>query len=104
MKHLRPLVLAVVVGATLGVTGCAVYRGQETPGAYIDDASITAAIKAKFVEDRTVDAAAVTVETLNRVASLSGFAKSSAEKTRAEVLARSTRGVRDVLNNLAVRP
>ena len=79
-------------------------RGQETVGAYVDDAAITTAVKAKFVEDKSVDAASIKVETLNGTVALSGFAKSSVEKSQAEFLARNTKGVREVRNGLAVRP
>lgn len=104
MNYARALALAMLAGATIVDTGCAVIRGQETVGAYVDDATITAQVKAKLVEDKTVDAGAVKVETLNGTVSLSGFAKSSAEKAQAEYLARSTKGVRQVINGLAVRP
>ena len=104
MNYTRALAIAVLAGATIVSTGCAVIRGQETPGAYVDDAAITTAVKAKFVEDKTVDAGAIKVETLNGAVMLSGFAKSSAEKAQAEFLARNTKGVREVRNNLAVRP
>ncbi|MES2634128.1 BON domain-containing protein [Caenimonas sp. SL110] len=104
MKYARALAFALVAATTIVSTGCAVVRGQETPGAYVDDAAITTAVKAKFVDDRTVDAGAIKVETLNGTVSLSGFAKSNQEKAQAEVIARNTRGVRQVLNNLAVRP
>lgn len=104
MKYTRALAIAIVTGATIVTTGCAVVRGQETVGAYVDDASITTAVKSKFVEDKTVDAGAIKVETLNGTVALSGFAKSGAEKSRAEQIARSTKGVREVRNNLAVRP
>lgn len=86
------------------LAGCSVFRGEETVSAYVDDASITTAVKAKFVEDKTVDAAAIRVETLNGTVALSGFAKSSAEKAQAEAIARNTKGVREVRNNVAVRP
>jgi hyperosmotically inducible protein len=104
MKYARALAFAVLAGATIVTTGCAVVRGQEGVGAYVDDASITTAVKAKFVEDKTVDAGAIKVETLNGAVSLSGFAKSNAEKAQAEYLARNTKGVRQVLNHLTVRP
>ena len=104
MKYLLTLAFAVLAGATLVTSGCAVIRDQETVGAYVDDAAITTAIKAKFVEDKTVDAGAIKVETLNGAVSLSGFAKSNAEKAQAEYLARNTKGVRQVLNKLTVRP
>lgn len=104
MKYIRALALAALAGTTILTAGCAVMRGQETPGAYVDDAAITTAVKAKFVEDKTVDAASIKVETLNGTVSLSGFAKSSAEKAQAEYLTRNTKGVREVRNSLAVRP
>ena len=89
--------------ALLALPGCAVTRGQETVGAYIDDAAITTAVKAKFVEDKMVDAGAVTVETLNGTVKLSGFAKSASEKNMAESIARGVRGVKSVQNSLTVR-
>lgn len=104
MKYARTLAFAILAGATLAGAGCAVIRGQETVGAYVDDATITTTVKARFVNDTTVDAGAVKVETLNGTVSLSGFAKSSAEKAQAEYLARSTKGVRQVINGLVVRP
>ena len=104
MKYTRALAIALVTGATLVSTGCSIMRGQETVGAYVDDTTITTAVKAKFVEDKTVDAGAIKVETLNGTVALSGFAKSNAEKAQAEFLARNTKGVREVRNNLVVRP
>lgn len=104
MKYARALALALLAGATIVGTGCAIIRGQETVGAYVDDATITTQVKAKLVEDKTVDAGAVKVETLNGTVSLSGFAKSNAEKAQAEHIARSTKGVRQVINGLTVRP
>jgi osmotically-inducible protein OsmY len=103
-KYIRAIALAALAGTTILTTGCAVIRGQETAGAYVDDAAITTAVKAKFVEDKTVDAGAIKVETLNGTVNLSGFAKSSAEKSQAEYIARNTKGVREVRNTLAVRP
>lgn len=104
IKYTRAIAFALLAGATVVTTGCAVIRGQETPGAYVDDAAITTAVKAKFVEDKSVDAGAIKVETLNGTVALSGFAKSSTEKAQAELLARNTKGVREVRNNLLVRP
>jgi hyperosmotically inducible protein len=104
MKYARAIAFAALAGITVITTGCAVERGQQTVGAYVDDAGITTAVKAKFVEDKTVDAAAVKVETLNGTVMLSGFAKSAAEKSQAELLARNVKGVKEVRNNLAVRP
>ena len=98
--------LAAVVAAValLTVTGCAVTRGQETVGAYVDDAGITTLVKSRFIENKQVDAAAISVETLNGTVRLSGFAKSSLEKNTAESIARGVSGVKMVKNEIAVRP
>ncbi len=98
------LVAIVAAVALLTVTGCAVTRGQETVGAYIDDAGITTLVKSRFVENKQVDAAAISVETLNGTVMLSGFAKSSLEKNTAESIARGVSGVKMVKNEIAVRP
>ena len=87
----------------IALPGCAVTRGQETVGAYVDDSVITTSVKAKLVDDKTVDAAAISVETLKGTVMLSGFAKSSAEKTTAERLAYEVKGVKSVHNAIVVR-
>ena len=95
---------AALAGMTVLSTGCAVVRGQETAGAYVDDAAITTAVKARMVEDKTVSAGAINVETLNGTVQISGFAKSAAEKTQAETIARGVKNVRGVKNDIVVRP
>ena len=54
--------------------------------------------------DRTVAATSINVETMQGTVQLSGFAKSQAEKDRAAELARSAKGVRNVRNDIVVRP
>ena len=68
MKLRSALAATVAAAALLTSAGCAVIRGQETTGAYIDDAAITTAVKAKFVENKDVDAASIKVETMKEVA------------------------------------
>lgn len=98
------LAAAVAALALLTATGCAVTRGQETVGAYVDDSVITTQVKSRFVENKTVDAAAISVETLKGTVMLSGFAKSAAERNVAEGIARGVNGVKAVKNEIAVRP
>ena len=94
--------LASIVLVT--ASGCAVTRGQESVGAYVDDTAITTAVKARFVENKLVDAISINVETLNGTVMLSGFAKSSTEKSTAESLTWKVNGVKQVKNEIAVRP
>ena len=103
--NLRTPLAALVAAAALIVTsGCAVTRGQESVGAYVDDAAITTSIKARMVEDKNVDAAAIKVQTLNGEVMLSGFAKDSVEKATAESIAMKVKGVKAVKNEIAIRP
>jgi hyperosmotically inducible periplasmic protein len=108
MTNIRTAAIATAtaVAAILLVvtTGCAVTRGQETVGAYVDDAAITTAVKARFVENKDVDASNMHVETLNGTVMLSGFAKNATERTTAEDLTRKVSGVKSVKNEIAVRP
>ena len=104
MKYARALAFAAMAGITIVSAGCSVARHQQTVGSYVDDAGITTAVKAKFAEDKSVSATSISVETLNGVVQLSGFAKSVTEKTQAGALARNTKNVREVRNNIVVRP
>lgn len=104
MKNTFRLAVTVVVLALGALSGCAVQRGQETVGAYVDDATITTQVKSRFVESKEVDAAAISVETMTGTVMLSGFAKNLTEKTTAERIARTVSGVRAVKNEITVRP
>ncbi|MES2226196.1 MAG: BON domain-containing protein [Pseudomonadota bacterium] len=98
------LASAIAVIALVTASGCAVQRGQETVGAYVDDAAITTSVKARFVDNKLVDAGAIKVETLNGTVMLSGFAKNSTERSTAEDIAAKVKGVKSVKNEIAVRP
>jgi osmotically-inducible protein OsmY len=98
------LAASMMAAALLSATGCAVGRGQETAGAYVDDAAITTKIKAQMAENKFVSATSISVETLNGVVMLSGFAKSTTEKDTAEGIARGVKNVKSVRNEIAVRP
>ncbi len=103
MKSRQFLIAAMTASALLAGAGCAVVRDQQSVGSYVDDATLTTRVKAKFAEDKTVSAMAISVETLKGVVQLSGFAKSSEEKAMAERLARNTSGVTGVRNDIIVR-
>ncbi len=104
MKYACAIAFAALAGITIIGSGCAVGRGQETAGAYVDDSAITTAVKAKMVADKTVAASSISVETLNGTVQLSGFAKSAAEKMQAENIARGVKNVKSVRNDIVIRP
>ena len=104
MQVRTQLISIAAVFAIVTASGCAVTRGQETVGAYVDDSAITTSVKARYVENKDVDASSIKVETLNGTVMLSGFAKNSTERSTAEEIARKVNGVKSVKNSIAVRP
>jgi osmotically-inducible protein OsmY len=103
-QHVRKSILAVMTLVTaLAFTGCAVTSGQSSVGQYVDDATISTRVKARFAEDPKVDAARIQVETLNRTVQLTGFAVSQAEKDKAGQVARGVPDVKQVRNDIIVR-
>jgi hyperosmotically inducible periplasmic protein len=104
MKIRNTLAAAAVALSLVATAGCAVSRGQQTAGAYVDDSAITASVKTRMLDNPNVAGTSITVETLNGTVMLSGFAKSQKEKTTAESVARSVDGVKSVKNEITVRP
>jgi hyperosmotically inducible periplasmic protein len=98
------LTAAAAAIVLITASGCAVTRGQESTGAYIDDSAITTSVKARFVESTSVDASAISVETMKGTVMLSGFAKNANEKSTAESIAMKVPGVVAVKNVINVRP
>jgi osmotically-inducible protein OsmY len=102
--NIRTLLTGALCASLIILSGCAVSRGQETVGGYVDDTTITTRVKSRFVENRAVDAASIKVETLNGTVLLSGFARNGNERSSAEEIARNVPGVRTVRNEISVRP
>ena len=101
---IRNTLIAAALAMTLvTASGCAVSRGQQTVGAYVDDAAITASVKTRMLDDERVAGTSITVETLNGTVMLSGFAKTQAEKAAAESIALKVDGVKSVKNEITVR-
>lgn len=99
----RLLIASMVAVASIGAIGCSVTDKQQSIGSYVDDATITSRVKAKFAQDQQVSAMRINVETMRGVVQLSGFASSAAEKERASDLARDVNGVKSVRNDIIVK-
>jgi len=99
------LATTLVIGALLApVAAYAAEKSmtQATKEA-ISDSMITTKIKADYAKDKTVSAMRIKVDTDDKgVVTLSGTAKSKAESDQAEKLARETKGVTSVTNNIVV--
>ena len=68
------------------------------------DTGITSAIKSKMAVDDTVKASEINVDTQNHVVTLNGTVGSQAEQERALTIARNTKGVSRVVDDLRVGP
>jgi hyperosmotically inducible periplasmic protein len=74
-----------------------------TVGETIDDASITSQVKFALLSHSSTSALSTKVITENAVVSITGVAKSDAEKSLVTKLAQDTRGVKSVVNNMTVK-
>ena len=77
--------------------------GQSTVGEKVDDATVTAKVKAALVEHPATKAHQINVATSDGVVQLSGFVDSAAAKAAAGDVARSVGGVKSVRNELDVK-
>lgn len=100
MMQITRAAVAVLLAAALAACTA---RTDPTVGRHIDDASITAAIKAKLAGDRLGALTGVDVDTVNGIVYLSGTVPDPVAKQRAAELAREVDGVARVENNLQAR-
>ena len=77
-------------------------RPVETLGEKIDDASITAQVKASLMSHRSTSALKTKVQTTDGVVTVSGVAKNAAEKSLVTKLVSDIVGVTTVINNMTV--
>jgi osmotically-inducible protein OsmY len=94
----------VVVSLMAGsLAACAAMTGRETMGEYMDDATITTKVKTALVDEPSLHAFQIHVETFQGVVQLSGFVDSQQQSKKAEQLVRTIKGVHAVKNNIVVR-
>ena len=67
------------------------------------DAAITSAVKTKFLADTAVSGLKIDVDTKDNVVTLTGTVKSAAEKAEAIRLAKTTKGVKSVVDKLVIQ-
>lgn len=75
---------------------------DRTLGEHIDDATITAAVKTRLLDDPQVKGLKIDVDTREGVVFLTGNVPSQKERDRAVEVARGTENVKDVKPNLVV--
>lgn len=94
------LILGVVLAGSLAA--CTAMTG-ESAGRNIDDASITAAVKAKLAKEHPTTLTSIDVDTVKGTVYLTGTVPDMAAKQKAEEIAFDVSGVNRVVNNLQTR-
>jgi len=76
---------------------------KESPGEYVDDAVITAKVKAAVLEEPSLKSAEINVETSKGRVQLSGFVRSRADINKAVEVAKGVKGVKSVKNDMILK-
>ncbi len=84
------------------LAGCTALTG-ETARENLDDAAITAAVKAKLAAEKISTLTRIGVDTVQGTVYLTGIVEGAALKQRAEDVARQVQGVRNVVNSLKIQ-
>jgi hyperosmotically inducible protein len=100
---MKQLLSALVIAIVATTAVAPVVRAQDrTIGEKVDDATITASVKTKLVSERAKNMVAVNVDTKDGVVHLQGTVPTVEDRFQAERLARATKGVTEVKNDLKV--
>src|SRR5215213_5203323 len=103
MQKSKGFVSAVMLVVTMAMVACASTRTQKSAGEQVDDSVTTGRVKAALIADPVTKAHQIDVETFKGTVQLNGYVDTSASKERASEIAKNTRGVTAVHNNLTVK-
>ncbi len=96
---LRLSVVCLALVMTLALGACS---STKTAGTQVDDAAITASVKAKLAADGDINPFNIDVDSNEGVVTLQGRVAKEEARTKAEQLARDTDGVTRVINLIKV--
>ncbi|BEV18072.1 BON domain-containing protein [Herbaspirillum sp. DW155] len=102
-SFVAPLLAAGLFIAAVPVVQAADAPSAQKAGAYIDDAVITAKVKAALLEDKQVSSMKINVVTKDGVVTLKGSVPSAELGQHALQLVAGVEGVRDVKSDLTVK-
>jgi len=103
MHQLKRSAFAVFLALALaGIAGCAATPTTESTGQYIDDAAITAKVKAALLDQPPLKSLDIHVDTFKGTVRLSGIVASRATIDQATEVARGVAGVKSVRNEMRV--
>lgn len=103
MKKLTTILLTLTFAAF--TAACSSTATSRSTGQTFDDATLTSKVKTEIAQSQGVgQAAAINVDTYRGVVSLAGFVDNSKQAGAAVQAAKSVEGVKDVKNNLQIKP
>lgn len=106
---------AAVIAVTLGLVGLPLTAMAESAATttakevksdtqrFASDVTVTSKVKAALIREKDLSAMDVNVETQNGVVQLSGFVDTKDQQERAEKVAKSINGVKEVKNDLRLK-
>lgn len=103
MNQIKRISFVFLAALMLAVTGCAATATHEGTGEYVTDSWITTKVKAALVDDPSVKATEVNVETFKGVVQLSGFVSSQTAMNEAVRITRGIKGVTEVKNDMRIK-
>lgn len=101
--NLRIFLSSFSIVTLLAASACSPTPTRESTGEYVDSAVISTKVRAKLAADDPLSIFPIDVTTFRDVVQLSGFVSTAKEKRRAEEIAASVDGVREVKNDLVVK-
>jgi osmotically-inducible protein OsmY len=100
-KRIATAIFTATVAFT--VVGCSSTPTRESTGEYVDDAAITAKVKAAIFNEPTLKSTEINVETYKGDVQLSGFVAQPQDAQKAADVARGVKGVSSVKNDIRVK-
>jgi osmotically-inducible protein OsmY len=104
IKKIGQLFIGAVLGVTLLSAGCAGSRYERSTGESIDDTATVSRVKSALHNDAVYKYPDVEVASFKGNVQLSGYVDNKEQKQRAGDIAQNVEGVKDLKNNIAVKP
>jgi len=110
MKHTNrifsmALCLGLLTTAAVGTfTGCAGNANERSTGQYIDDKTMQHQVRDALSNNAEYKFDNVNVDVYRGTVQLSGFVQNADQKSKANDIAKSVQGVKDVQDNISLQP
>lgn len=98
------LCLGLASAAVTTFTGCAGDKSDRSTGEYIDDKSLTLRVHNALADNPDYKFNDVNVTVFRGTVQLNGFVNNSDQKSKAVDIAKGVQGVKDVQNNISIKP